>query len=387
MRTRFTLTAPPMGWNSWNTFYDQVSEELICSTADAFVERGLKDVGYEYLVIDDCWSLRSRDENGKLVPDPAKFPNGMKAVADYVHAKGLKLGIYSCCGVHTCAGYPGSFEHEFSDARQFAEWGIDYLKYDNCFHPATLSSEMLYRRMNLALRSSGRDILLAACQWGRDEVHNWIRSTGAHTFRSTIDIQDAWKSIESIALSQLDKQPMNGPGCYNDMDILVVGMFGKGLNPETSIGGCSETEYQTHFALWAMMNSPLIIGCDVCRMDDQTCKILTNPDLIAINQDPEGRSCHKLSTYGSPDAFVLIKQLAGDEWAVGFFNFGDTAAHVELHFWDMGLPLGSGLGFDFYDCLTHEALGVQTESFAQKVEAHGCRVYRCRLTEACGAPC
>lgn len=379
MDNQFLLTAPPMGWNSWNTFYDQVSESLIRSTADAFIEKGLAAAGYEYLVIDDCWSMRSRDEHGRLVPDPAKFPNGMKALADYVHDKGLKLGIYSCCGVHTCAGYPGSFEHEFSDAAQFAEWGIDYLKYDNCFHPQAISSELLYRRMNLALRSCGRDILLAACQWGRDQVHSWIRSTGAHTFRSTVDIQDAWKSIETIALSQLDQQPMCGNGCYNDMDILVAGMYGKGLNPETSIGGCNETEYQTHFALWAMMNSPLIIGCDVRNMDEKTCAILTNPDLIAINQDPEGRSCHKISTYGSPDAFILIKQLAGDEWAAGFFNFGDAPAHVELHFWDMGLPLASGYGFTFHDCLTHEDLGVKKESHAQKVAAHGCQVYRMKL--------
>ena len=379
MRRDFHLAAPPMGWNSWNTFYDQVSEELICSTADAMAEKGLADAGYEYVIIDDCWSRRTRDGKGRLVPDPDKFPKGMKAVADYVHSRGLKLGIYSCCGVHTCAGYPGSFEHEFDDALQFAEWGIDYLKYDNCFHPATLSSEMLYRRMNLALRSSGRDILLAACQWGRDEVHNWIRSTGAHTFRSTIDIQDSWKSIESIALSQLEKQHCGGAGCYNDMDILVVGMHGKGINPETSIGGCNDIEYQSHFALWAMMNSPLIIGCDVRSMDDVTRKILTNPDLIAINQDPECRSCQKLETYGSPDAFILVKQLAGRDLAVGFFNFGDNHAHVELHFWDLGLPLGSGYGLEFHDCLTGDELGVQRESYAQKVEPHGCRVYRCRL--------
>ena len=149
-----------MGWNSWNTFYDQVTEDLIISTADAMVDSGLYKAGYEYIIIDDCWGARERDSEGHLQPDPDKFPHGMKAVSDYVHSKGLKLGIYSCCGVHTCAGYPGSFEHEFEDARQFAEWGIDYLKYDNCFHPATISSEGLYRRMNMALRSCGRDIVL-----------------------------------------------------------------------------------------------------------------------------------------------------------------------------------------------------------------------------------
>ena len=235
--------------------------------------------------------------------------------------------------------------------------------------------------MNLALRSSGRDILLAACQWGRDGVHNWIRSTGAHTFRSTIDIQDSWKSIESIALSQMDKQCLAGAGCYNDMDILVVGMHGKGLNPETSIGGCNDTEYQTHFVLWAMMNSPLMIGCDIRSMDEKTIDILTNREVIAINQAPESRSCNKLSTYGSLDAFVLVKQLCGGDLAVGFFNFGDAAAHVELHFWDLGLPLAGGFGLHFRDCLAHSDLGIQTESYSEKVAAHGCRLYRCTLEE------
>ena len=378
---RFTVKTPPMGWNSWNTFYDQINEELIFSTADAMVENGLLDAGYEYLIIDDCWSSMERDENGLLVPDPEKFPHGMKAVADYVHNKGLKLGIYSCCGVHTCAKRPGSFEHEFSDAKQFAEWGIDYLKYDNCFRPSTLSGEILYRRMSMALRSSGRDILFAACQWGKDDVHRWIRSTGAHTFRSTVDIQDSWRSVETIALSQLDHMHENAQGCFNDMDILIVGMNGGGFNPETSIGGCNDTEYQTHFALWAMMNSPLIIGCDVRNMTDKAKEILTNPDVIAINQDADVRSCYKLDTYGSPDAFVLIKPLANGDYAVGFFNFSEGPAHVELHFWDMGLPFKDGFAFDMYDCISRGSLGIQKEYCSATVASHGCRLFRCRLKE------
>ena len=195
MKNHMKAPTPPMGWNSWNTFFDHINEDLIFSTADSMVEQGLLDAGYEYLIIDDCWSMKNRDKEGKLVPYPEKFPHGMKPIADYIHSKGLKFGIYSCCGVRTCAGYPGSFEHEFSDAAQFAGWGVDYLKYDNCYRPNTLTTPMLYRRMSMALRSSGRDILLAACQWGSDDVHHWIRSSGAHTFRSTIDIQDSWKSI------------------------------------------------------------------------------------------------------------------------------------------------------------------------------------------------
>ena len=381
MKDKFVVKTPPMGWNSWNTFYNQISEELIISTADAMVKNGLCEAGYEYLIIDDCWSSKERDENGKLVADPEKFPNGIKSVIDYVHSKGLKFGIYSCCGVHTCAKHPGSFEHEFSDAKQFAEWGVDYLKYDNCFRPSTVPGEILYRRISMALHSSGRDILFAACQWGRDEVHRWIRSTGAHTFRSTIDIQDSWRSVEQIASSQFEHMYSNAPGCFNDMDILVVGMNGGGFNPETSVGGCTDTEYQTHFVLWAMMNSPLIIGCDVRNMTEKTKEILTNKDVIAVNQDPDCRSCYKLDTYGSPDAFVLVKPLSDGDYAVGYFNFGDAPAHIELHFWDMGLSMQAGHGLDFYDCLKHEQLGVQSEYYSATVESHGCRLYRCRIKE------
>lgn len=379
MKNHMKAPTPPMGWNSWNTFFDHINEELIFSTADSMIEQGLLDAGYEYLIIDDCWSMKNRDKDGKLVPDPEKFPHGIKAVADYVHSKGLKFGIYSCCGVRTCAGYPGSFEHEFSDAAQFAEWGVDYLKYDNCYRPNTLTTPMLYRRMSLALRSSGRDILLAACQWGTDEVHNWIRSSGAHTFRSTIDIQDSWKSIETIASAQINKQCFNGPDCFNDMDMLVVGMYGKGLNPETSVGGCSDEEYQTHFALWAMMNSPLIIGCDIRSMSEKTSEILMNSDIIALNQDPECRSCYQIPVYGNPDAFVLVKLLHNGDFALGFFNFSDVAAKVTLDFWDMGLSYAAGCGLHFYNCLSHEDEGIQKEFFAPTVAAHGCKVYRCSI--------
>lgn len=381
MNKPFTINTPPMGWNSWNTFYDRINEELVMSTADAMADSGLRDAGYEYLIIDDCWSSKSRDENGLLVPDPEKFPRGMKAVADYVHSKGLKLGIYSCCGVHTCAKHPGSFEHEFSDAKQFAEWGIDYLKYDNCFRPASVPGEILYRRMSMALRASGRDIVFAACQWGTDDVYRWIRSTGAHTFRSTIDIQDSWSSVESIAESQMEHMYSNAQGCFNDMDILVVGMNGGGFNPETSMGGCSASEYQTHFALWAMMNSPLIIGCDIRDMSEETKEILMNPDIIAINQDPECRSCYKLNTFASPEAFILIKPLADGDYAAGFFNFGDGPAYIELSFWEMGLSGTADIAMELYDCISHQQLGMHKEFYSDTVESHGCRMLRCRVKE------
>ena len=179
MQDKFLGMTPPLGWNSWNTFTWNINDQLIRESADAMVESGLKDAGYEYVVIDDCWSLKQRDEKGYLVPDPEKFPQGMKAVADYVHSKGLKFGMYSCCGTHTCAGYPGSFEHEFQDAETFASWGVDYLKYDNCYKPLHADGEILYKRMSLALRNCGRDILFSACNWGSDNVHQWIQGSGA----------------------------------------------------------------------------------------------------------------------------------------------------------------------------------------------------------------
>ena len=193
---------PPMGWNSWNTFTKDINEEMIMQMADAMVDTGLLDAGYEYLTIDDCWSEKKRDENGNLVADHVKFPHGMKYVADYVHSKGLKFGMYTCCGVMTCAGYPGSFGHEFEDAKYFAEVGVDLLKYDNCYHPS-MQSQLSYNRMSLALKASGREILFSMCNWGNAQVWTWARSVGAHMYRSTGDIFDNFPSIRKLSESQL----------------------------------------------------------------------------------------------------------------------------------------------------------------------------------------
>ena len=181
---------PAMGWNSWNTFAQEINEKLVLEAADALVENGLKDAGYEYIVIDDCWSLHERDKNGRLVADPEKFPHGMRYVADYIHKKGLKFGMYSCAGVVTCAGYPASYEHEFIDAATFAEWGVDFLKYDYCFHSTGTPGHLLYKRMGIALANCGRDILFSACSWGADDTRVWIKETGANSWRSTGDIFD-----------------------------------------------------------------------------------------------------------------------------------------------------------------------------------------------------
>ncbi len=255
---------PPMGWNSWNTFGKNISEVTLREAADALVKTGLRDSGYQYFVIDDTWALRERGKDGRLIPNPDKFPNGIKAVSDYVHDKGLKFGIYSCAGTMTCAQYPGSYEYEFLDAETFAEWGVDFLKYDYCFKPTFERGELLYRRMGLALANCGRDILFSACSWGNDDTKSWIKTTGAHMWRSTHDVFDSWESIKMRAKEQLDIQKYNGLGCFNDMDMLVVGMNGKG---NVGLTPSSFVQYRTHFALWALLGSPLMIGCDIRNAD------------------------------------------------------------------------------------------------------------------------
>ena len=209
-----TVNTPPMGWNSWNTFGTNISDKLIRETADIMASSGLLECGYNYLVIDDCWSLLERDENGRLVADPEKFPHGMKALADYVHSKGLKFGMYSCAGMITCAGYPSSYTHEFTDAKTFAEWGVDYLKYDYCFKPDSVKGEVLYRTMGAALSNCGRDILFSACSWGADETRKWIGTTGANMWRATGDIFDAWKSVLDIAGLVPQEMPYTAKNCF-----------------------------------------------------------------------------------------------------------------------------------------------------------------------------
>jgi alpha-galactosidase len=377
---------PPMGWNSWNTFTWDISEALLRDVADIFVSEGYKAAGYEYIVIDDCWSLKQRDEAGNLVPDPAKFPSGMKALSDYIHAKGLKFGMYSCVGTHTCAGYPGSFEHEFQDAAQFAEWGVDFLKYDYCYKPKQINGALLYKRMSLALKNCGRDILFSACNWGADDVFLWIHETGAHMYRSTLDIQDNWESVKRLAISQLDKACYTGAYRHNDMDMLIVGIYGGSNNGWIGHiqGGCTDTEYKTHFSLWALMGSPLMIGCDV-RNANQTAKnILLNRDILAINQDIECRGVYRLEPdwFNTEEVFILVKTLSTGELAIGFFNLSDEQKALSVSFWDLGLPYSSGISLSLYDCWAHEDMGTYQQQAAPIVPAHDCVVVRAKLNKS-----
>lgn len=375
---------PPMGWNSWNTFTWDISDELIRGIADKFITEGYKDAGYEYIVIDDCWSLKERDGKGRLVADPVKFPDGIKALADYIHSKGLKLGIYSCAGTHTCAGHPGSFEHEFADAEQFAEWGADFLKYDYCFKPRNMSGELLYKRMGMALKNCGRDILFSACNWGEDNVYHWIRESGAHMYRSTHDIRDNWESVKNLALSQLDKQYYTASFCHNDMDMLIVGLYGGSNNDWIGkIGGCTDSEYKTHFSLWSIMGSPLMIGCDIRKEHQVTKDILLNRDIIAINQDTESRGAYRIKPepnwFHSDDVFMLVKALTNGDLAAGFFNLSDREREIPLLFWDMGLPYASGVSLSLYDCWEHKELGVFKERYSPVVPPHDCVIVRAKL--------
>ena len=363
---------PPMGWNSWNTFGPLVNEQIVLETADKFVELGLRDAGYEYIVIDDCWPAMERVD-GKLVPDPEKFPHGMKYVADYVHSKGLKFGIYSSASTRTCKGYPASFDHEFEDAKTFAEWGVDYLKYDYCYNPQSIDYQILYRRMGLALRSCGRDIVYAACN-SLPDVHDWIRPTGAHLYRTTTDILDNIVSIRDIAYSQLDKIGLSATGCYNDIDMLVVGMYNKG---NVACGGCTDDEYTMHFALWCLLGVPLMIGCDIRNCDEHTLELLKNKALIALDQDEEARPPYTPNRK-IEEVLLLFRHLSGGEYALGVFNFAEGSARKYINLFELGLTANCGYGLELTSMFDDEKITVK-DNFYLDLPATSCKVYRVKL--------
>lgn len=373
---------PPMGWNSWNTFGFNINDKLVRETADAMVEKGLLEAGYNYLVIDDGWQAKTRDANGNLMPDADKFPEGIEKTIEYVHSKGLKFGIYSCAGTLTCGSFPGSYQHEFDDARTFAKWGVDFLKYDNCAKPSGIDDELLYRRMAMALRHSGRDILFSACSWGEYDTLRWARESGAHIWRSTCDIADNWVSMKDIAMSQFNHTPYNGSYSFNDMDMLIAGMYGDG---HVGVGGCNDDEYQSHFALWSIMMSPLMIGCDVRKINDATLELLTNKELIAINQDIECRPprCYKI--HKDSEYYGAVKLLSDGDYAFAMFNFSDEDCIIEnnlnIKFWDIGLPIDCGYAFEIRDVINHKDLGIFTEFITDTLKSHSCAVYRGKLVK------
>lgn len=368
---------PPMGWNSWNTFGENINEKLILETADAMVESGLLSHGYDYLVIDDCWSLKERDVNGRLVADPAKFPNGMKAVADYVHSKGLKFGMYSCAGNLTCAGYPGSFEHEFIDAETFAEWGVDFLKYDYCYHSPIIPGKYLYRRMGLALENCGRDILFSACSWGADETHEWIKESSASMWRSTGDIFDTWQSVKDLVKQQEKLHPFNGAGSFNDMDMLIVGMYGKG---NVGLQGCNDIQYKTHYSIWALLGSPLMIGCDIRNMNEETKRILMNPELIRINQDALLRQPVKMTgIWSGEDMVMYFRMLSDGDIAIGLFNLSDDKSCARFNLDEIGLPLSTGKTLEMTEVWSGEKSVVKNATVIREMNPYDCAVFRAKV--------
>lgn len=379
-----TAKLPPMGWNTWNTFGSNISEDLIRETIDAICTTGLREAGYEYVIIDDAWAQRERNAQGEMAVDPIKFPNGMKALSDYAHEKGVKLGIYSCAGVRTCCKYPGSFDHEYTDARTFARWGVDYLKYDFCNFPLSGDVVQRYLTMSMALRSSGRDILFAACNWGRKEPKDWMRSIGAHTYRSDTDIRDSYQSMADIMRNQVLRLNGNAPGCFNDLDMLTVGMDGKG-HVSSPIGGQNgPKEYEMQFAFWCMTASPLIMGCDVRTISQEAQKILTHPGLIAINQDPLVLPPYPVlgKRYEESileDTYILLKILAGGEFAIGMFNLNDTPRTMECLLADCGIPYGAEHSVKLQDVMSGEDMGMFTDDIVAHVDAHHCKIFRGRV--------
>ena len=320
---------PPMGWNSWNKFGCNINEEIVRKQADAFVQSGLRDAGYRYIVIDDCWQ-KSRDANGFIQADPERFPSGIQSLTDYVHARGLKFGLYSDAGSLTCGGRPGSAGHEFQDALQYARWGVDYLKYDWC-HTGPRNAEAAYMIMAKALRESGRDILLSICEWGSNQPGKWAPAIG-HMWRTTGDIRDAWAGPKEWSHGMVDILDMqadlwrdSGPNHWNDPDMLEVGN-----------GGMTSTEYESHFSLWAMLAAPLIAGNDLSAMDADTRRILGNREVIAVDQDALGKQAQRIRRTGSLE--VWARPLAGGDVAVVLFNRGKTAADMSVSWAELKLP-------------------------------------------------
>ncbi|WP_181449609.1 NPCBM/NEW2 domain-containing protein [Streptomyces cyaneus] len=348
---------PPMGFNNWNSTHcrAEFNESMVKGIADIFVEKGLKDAGYQYVNLDDCWALPSRDANGKLVPDPVRFPNGIKAVADYVHAKGLKFGIYTSAGTKTCnsAGFPGSLGHEYSDAQQFADWGVDYLKYDNCNNQG-VDAKLRYTTMRDALKATGRPIVYSICEWGENKPWEWAADVG-HLWRTTGDISDNWGSMLSILKRNLPLAQYAGPGRWNDPDMLEVGN-----------GGMTATEYRSHFSMWAIMAAPLLIGSDLRSASEETLDILGNREVIAVDQDPLGRQGTVVSSAGG--RWIVAKEMRDGSRAVALFNESGTAQRITTTAAAVGLPAADA--YTLRDLWQHRSYNT-AGTISATVPAHG----------------
>ncbi|KAK7374093.1 hypothetical protein VNO80_07519 [Phaseolus coccineus] len=351
---------PPMGWNSWNHFSCQINEKIIRETADALVSTGLSKLGYTYVNIDDCWAELNRDATGNLVAKKSTFPSGIKALADYVHSKGLKLGIYSDAGYLTCSKQmPGSLGHEFQDAKTFASWGIDYLKYDNCNNDESKPTDR-YPVMTRALSMAGRPIFFSLCEWGDLHPALWGAKVG-NSWRTTNDITDSWESMISRADMNEVYAEYARPGGWNDPDMLEVGN-----------GGMKKNEYIVHFSLWALSKAPLLLGCDVRNMTKETVEIVTNKEVIAVNQDSLGVQGKKVRMEG--DIEIWAGPLSRYRVAVILLNRGPWNISITANWDDIGIPSKSVV--QARDLWEHKTLVERfQEKLTAQVDPHACKMY------------
>lgn len=370
---------PPMGWNSWNLFEGEVSEKLLMGIADAMSTNGMKEAGYEYIIIDDYW-VGGRDNQNKMFPDPKRFPNGIKYLADYIHSRGLKLGIYSDAAELTCGGVTASYNFEEIDARTFAAWGIDYLKYDYCNAPEDMETAFVrYKKMGDALKKTGRPIVYAICEWGQRKPWLWAKAAGGHLWRTTYDSRDTWETKDKFMMGIMDlfnrNEPLTrfaGPDGWNDPDLLMVGLNGKGKSSSVNgkYKGCTATEYRTHFALWAMMASPLILNFDARTLSPEDASIILNKEIIAIDQDKLGHQATTLLK--TDDLQILSRDLEGGNMALCVFNKSDKPVKFNLN---LRNDLKIWLPFMVQDIYAKKSLGKATV-LKGDLAAHDCVVYK-----------
>ena len=360
---------PPMGWNSWNTFRLGINEDVVKGVADVFVEKGFKDAGYEYIVIDDGWQI-SRDKKGNIIVNPEKFPSGIKALTDYIHSKGLKFGIYSDAGYKTCGEFPGSLGHEYQDARQYAAWDVDYLKYDWCF-TGDMSAPDSYRLMRDALEEAGRPIVFSICEWGSQQPWEWGEGIG-HLWRTGYDIRPCWdcgvraisKGMEienfigftKILDQQVGLESYAGPGHWNDPDMLEVGN-----------GKLTFDENKAHFSLWCILSAPLMLGNDIRDLSSEILEILTNKEVIAIDQDLLGKQGVKVRDDG--DLEVWVKQLGDGSRAIVLFNRSGATAKMTVTWNEMGYP--EHLKAKVRDLWKKKDMGTFSGNYSDEVPSHG----------------
>lgn len=344
---------PPMGWNSWNAYGCNISETTIRSQTDAVVASGMKDAGYLYVVVDDCWH-GERDEVGNIQANPERFPTGIRALADYVHSKGLKFGIYSDAGDRTCQNRPASRGHEYQDAAQYAAWGVDYLKYDWC-HSESLEARAAYETMSDALRATGRPIVYSICEWGTHQPWQWAASIGGNLWRTTMDIDKSWASVMSILDQQVDLIGFAGPGHWNDPDMLEVGN-----------GGMTDDEYRAHFSLWAILAAPLMAGNDLTTMSRPVRAILTNREVIAVDQDVLGIEGRRAVKQG--DTEIWVRSLADGSQAVVLLNRSAERRNIRLDWSALNLP--AYVTLDVRDLWLRQNMPRATASLAAEVAPH-----------------